>query len=98
MVKFEGNWLFTGPSEVPHPDDRILRDIVQHRDTDSEPGNLGRTNSVRNYGSNKETLGTLNNGNGHTSLSQVNTTTSNYTRTETAHGFYDAIEEEQDNV
>ncbi len=95
-VNFEGNLLFTGPGEIPHLDGRILQNIVQQHDTDSE-----HAGSVHNYGAtNKETLGTLNNG--RVTFSQINTTTSNYTRsgtytrTTSTNGFYE--EEEQDNV
>ncbi len=73
-VNFEGNWLFTGPGEIPHPDDRILRDIIDHHDTtDSEPEGFRRARvlSVRHYGAiNRETLGTL-----------ATEPSSNYTRT-----------------
>ena len=98
-VNFEGNLLFTGPGEIPHPDGRILQNIVQQHDTDSERGG-----SVQHYGAtNKETLGTLNNG--RVTFSQINTATSNYTRTDTyntrttsTNGDFFEEEEDQDNV
>ena len=63
-VTFEGNWLFTGPGEIPHSDDRILRNMVRHvnrADTSSE-GSVYRNVDVAmhpNYGATHETLGTV---------------------------------------
>lgn len=107
-VNFEGNWLFTGPSEIPHPDSRILRNMIQQRadDTDSEIDHIIRAGSVqRNYGAtpNSETLGTLHDqqppgaNTGITSNYTAPTTGSSYaTRTGTADRFYEAIEEEDE--
>lgn len=109
-VNFEGNWLFTGPSEIPHPDSRILHNMIQQRDdTDSEIDHIVRTRSVqRNYGAagnHHETLGTLGGADkDHVPPTGI-TTTGNYTagtvstyatRTGTADRFYEAIEEEED--
>ena len=35
-MNFEGNLLFTGPGEIPHPDDRLMREIARVNDDDDE--------------------------------------------------------------
>ena len=99
-VSFEGNWLFTGPGEIPHPDGRILRDIIDHHDTsDSEPegARRARVRSVRQYGAiNRETLGTLATGTQSTSYTHTGSMYSGQ-----VNGLFTSStigEEQQDNV
>ena len=50
-MNFEGNLLFTGPGEIPHPDDRLMREIARVDDDDEYRSSLSEAFSHHNnYG------------------------------------------------
>ena len=86
-MNFEGNLLFTGPGEIPHPDDRLMREIAQVTDDDDGyRSNLsGAFGQHNNYGAlnrnvPRETLGTVNTDSDETPLNTISTVDSDSSR------------------
>ena len=112
-MNFEGNLLFTGPGEIPHPDDRLMREIAQVSDDDGYRSNLsGAFGQHNNYGAlnrnvPRETLGTINTDSDETPLNTISTDSLSHSRvrnggqTNGKQNTYDVIlseEEEQESL